>query len=99
MTEDMTAKVTYTDCLGNDVSVDGKIVRYSGDIYRIEVDTLAVADAFQDVTVTVYDGETVHGTATDSVESYVARARASTGSAGIFEAIIKFAASAKAYFG
>ena len=45
--------------------------------------------------VTVYNADgTVHGTATDSVESYIARNAVSD----LNEAIMKFAASAKVYF-
>jgi len=46
------------------------------------------------VTVTVYDADgNVHGTATDSVESYIAR----TGDNALNEAIMKFAYSAREY--
>ena len=58
------------------------------------MDQFVLADAFQDITVTVYDGDTVHASAVDSVESYVARAPESE----MNDAIIKFAFSAKAYF-
>ncbi len=90
----MTAKVTYKDYKGRSVIVDAELVKYSDSIYMVAVDEIVLADAFSPVTVTVYDGKTVHGTATDSVESYVARAEGSD----LYETIIKFATSAKNYF-
>ena len=69
--------------------------QYNGNIYKIPVDDIALAESFELVTVTVYNADgTVHGTATDSVESYIARSAASD----LNEAIMKFAASAKVYF-
>ncbi|MBQ9967889.1 MAG: hypothetical protein IJO88_04115, partial [Oscillospiraceae bacterium] len=76
------------------VTAEAELEQYSGHIYKVVVDEIVLADAFCDVTVTVYDGETVHGTATDSVESYVARAEKSD----LYATIIKFATSAKDYF-
>ena len=93
-TDTMTAKVTYTDYMGKAHTVAADLVQYSGSIYKVVVDEIVLADAFSLVTVTVYDGETVSATATDSVESYVARAEKSE----LYDTIIKFAASAKAYF-
>ena len=69
--------------------------QYNGNIYKIPVDDIALAESFELVTVTVYNADgTVHGEATDSVESYIARSAASD----LNEAIMKFAASAKVYF-
>ena len=93
-TESMTAEVSYIDYSGKTVTAEAVLEQYSGNIYKVVVDEIVLADAFCDVTVTVYDGETVHGTATDSVESYVARADRSD----LYESIMKFATSAKAYF-
>ena len=55
-----------------------------------------LSDASQLVTVTVYNEDgTVYGTATDSVESYVARM--STSDTDLYMSIMKFATSARAY--
>ena len=92
--EGYTAKVSYTDFRGEKKSFDAKLEAYSGSIYKVVIDEIVLADAFSPVTVTVYDAlGNVHGTGTDSVESYVAR----TGSSAINSAIMKFAYSAKAY--
>ena len=93
-TDAMTAKIGYIDYTGKTVEADAKLTKYSGKIYKVEVDEIVLADAFCDVTVTVYDGETVHASATDSVESYVARSEGSD----LYLSIIKFATSAKNYF-
>ena len=93
-TADMTAKVRYTDYQGKAHEVDAKLEQYSGSVYKVVVDSIVLADAFSLVTVTVYDGDAVHGTATESVESYVAKASAQE----LYDCIMKFAASARAYF-
>ena len=97
MTEDMYAEITYTSYDGMNVSVTAeKISQYTASIYKIAVDQMVLADAFSPITVTVYNADgSVHGSATDSVESYVAR----IGKTAINEAIMKFAYSAKAYLG
>ena len=58
-----------------------------------------LADARQPVNVTLYNADgTVYGYASDSVESYVARALANNADGnGLFTNILKFADSAKAY--
>ena len=90
LTSDMTAKVTFTDHNNQPVTADAVIA--DGIVY---VDQIVVADARQLVTVTVYDANgSVYGTATDSLESCVARASASD---TIYQAIMKFADSAYAY--
>ena len=95
VTADMTAKITFKDYTGTAKSIAGELVLYSGSIYKVVVDDIVLADAFSPVTVTVYNTDgSVHGSVTDSVESYVAR----SGNSALNEAIIKFAYSAKAYF-
>ena len=90
LTSDMTAKVTFTDHNNQPVTADAVIA--DGIVY---VDQIVVADARQLVTVTVYDANgSVYGTATDSLESCVARASASD---TIYQAIMKFADSAYNY--
>ena len=96
----MTATVSYTDHYGTvkEYTVAGSqfvAVNYNGETcYSIAIDKLVVADAQQLVTVQVKDAEgTVVASATDSVESYIAR-MSSTGS--LYETIMKFAVSAAA---
>ena len=91
----MTATVSYTGYDGTAVSVDAQLVQYKNDIYKVAIDEIVLADAFSPVTVTVYKDGAEFGSATDSVESYVAR----TGDSAINEAIMKFAYSAKSYLG
>ena len=54
-----------------------------------------VSDGRQDVTCTIYDGDTVVAWATDSMESYAAR---KTTDGELFEMLMKFSDSAYAYF-
>jgi hypothetical protein len=92
--EGYTAKVIFTDYLGAVKTVNKQLAPVSGNIYMVSVDDIVLADAFSPVTVTVYDADgNVHGTATDSVESYIAR----TNKGEINEAIMKFAYSAREY--
>ena len=92
--EGYSAKIIFTDFRGRTQTVEKELVPYSGSIYRIAVDEIVLADAFTTVTATVYDANgNVHGTVTDSVESYVFR----MGESALNEAIMKFAFSAKEY--
>lgn len=81
-------------------AVTGTVTDFTDDLAdtyyltKVTVDDIVLSDAFSPVTVTVYDADgNLHGTATDSVESYNAR---SSGSA-LNEAIMKFAYSAREY--
>jgi 2-methylisocitrate lyase-like PEP mutase family enzyme len=91
----MYAVVTFTDHTG--ASHSEKLGAHDGS--RFTVNQVVVADARQLVTVTVYNADgSVYGTCTDSVESYVARARdAQANGLALYEAIIKFADSAYTY--
>lgn len=97
--QSMHAVISYVDHYGEtkEIEVDGAEFELNNGAYVIYVSSIVVADARQDVTVTVYDGETVVAYATDSVESYVARAMAGNSSDPLFEMIMKFADSAYAY--
>ena len=79
--------VTYTDHYGKTYS-DEYVLTKNGAYATIAVNTLVVADCSVPVTVTV--GEI---TVVDSVESYCARMQLA-----LCEPLMKFAASAKAYF-
>jgi hypothetical protein len=89
-----TAKIVFTDFRGKTKTIEKELVPYSGSVYKIVVDDIVLADAFSVVTATVYDANgNVHGSMTDSIESYVARAKETA----LNEAIMKFAASARDY--
>ncbi len=94
----MTATITYEDHYGNtqNIIVEGTSfapVTYQGEnCYSITVDKLVVADARQLVSVVVNDAdENEIASASDSVESYIAR-MSTTGT--LYESILKFADSA-----
>ena len=92
----MYAEITYTDYTGKvrSYTVDAENFGSYGSYIKITVDQIVLADAFCTVTVTLYNADnTVYGVGSDSVESYVARA----GNAALYETIVKFAYSAKAY--
>ena len=100
----MYAMVRFTDFQGNakEVRMEGsEFEQYgsSGDIYKIVVDDVVLADAKTLVTVTLYSADgTVFGAGTDSVESYVARAEENGADTyGLYANIMKFAASAYNY--
>ena len=98
----MYAEVSFVDGLGESQNVtlsgDSLIKRGTSGV-RVKVTETVLSDAFQLITVTLYvDGE-AFSTVTDSVESYVNRYVAAYGDeTGLFGNIMKFAASAKAYF-
>ena len=99
VTTDMYAIVSFTSHLGNQVEyrIEGSdFVQQSGSTYRIIIDKLVVADGKQPVTCTVYkaNGE-VHGSATDNMESYVARMSSTS---ALYDAIMKFSVSAYQFF-
>ena len=96
--EGMYAEISFTAFDGTKQTVEvpfGEFKNLTGSTYAVVVDDIVLAESFNLVTVTVYNADgTVHGTVTDSVESYIARSAASD----LSEAIMKFAASAKAYY-
>ena len=100
----MYAMVNFTDIQGNakEVRMEGsEFEKYgsSGDIYKIVVDDVVLADARQLVTVTVYNADgTVFGAGSDSMESYVARAESNNADTyGLYANIMRFATSAYNY--
>ena len=100
----MYAMVNFTDFEGKakEVRMEGsEFEKYgsSGDIYKIVVDDVVLADAKQLVTVTLYNADgSVFGTGSDSVESYVARAESNNADTyGLYANIMKFATSAYNY--
>ncbi len=95
----MKAVVTFTDHYGTaqEMSINGtdfRSINTENGRYAIDVSNIAVADARQLVSCTVYNGETVYGSATDSIESYVSRM---TGKNALYEPIMKFCVSAYNY--
>jgi hypothetical protein len=100
---DMYAVVSYTDHNGNAVNytVSGTdFAQFNANTYGVTVETLAVADGDQLVTVTVYDkaGNAVAG-ASDTVNGYLSRMMGPGELVDdIFEAVAKFTNAAYAYF-
>ena len=99
ITPDMHATVTYTKHTGEkrELEISGdQFVKFNSSVYGIRVSTLVVADAYQPVSVTVYDarGREV-ASAVDSISGYVARAE-SLGQLGTD--ILKFSEAARLYF-
>ncbi|MBP3634287.1 MAG: hypothetical protein J6J43_06915, partial [Oscillospiraceae bacterium] len=68
------------------------------DRYKVTIDDIVLADAYCLVSVEVYDegAEEPFAYGSDSVESYANRGSA-TAAAPLYNAIMKFATSAKAY--
>ncbi|MBP3633187.1 MAG: hypothetical protein J6J43_01280 [Oscillospiraceae bacterium] len=100
--ESMYAEISYVNFAGvskTDIVPGTQFAVYGGKsgTYKIPVSSIVVADASSPVAVKVcYADGTVFGQATDSVESYAARG-ASTASALLYDAIMKFASSAFVY--
>jgi len=95
---DMYAIVTFTDHHGNakNVRIEGEDFIKNGSYHQININELVVADGRQLVTCTVYDAAgNVVASATDSMESYVARNGAAHPH---LVPIMKFSDSAYAYF-
>ncbi|MBP3634687.1 MAG: hypothetical protein J6J43_08965 [Oscillospiraceae bacterium] len=98
----MYAEVTFTNWKdeAKSVTIPGEeFIPYggSGDIYRVQIDDIVLADAKCLVTTQVFtkDGE-LHGSCTDSVESYSKRGE-ETDAAPLYRAIMKFSHSAYNY--
>ena len=95
VTTDMKAVITFTDHYGVDktITVEGSDFMQNGSFHVITVEDMVVADSRQDITCTIYNGEEIVATATDSVEGYAAR----KGDI-LFEYLMKFSDSAYAFF-
>ena len=97
---DMYAVATFTKHTGTAQSIrldgsDFELYNASKSIYRIYIEEMVVADARQLITCTVYDADgTEVASASDSIESYIARMASSD---ALYETIMKFADSAYAY--
>ncbi|MBP3634262.1 MAG: hypothetical protein J6J43_06790 [Oscillospiraceae bacterium] len=96
------AKVTFTNWKdeAKEVIIPGSEFSMYGtvDRYKVTIDDIVLADAYCLVSVEVYDegAETPFAYGSDSVESYANRGSA-TAAAPLYNAIMKFATSAKAY--
>ncbi|MBP3633761.1 MAG: hypothetical protein J6J43_04215 [Oscillospiraceae bacterium] len=96
------AKVTFTNWKNEakEVIIPGSEFSMYGtaDRYKVTIDDIVLADAYCLVTVEVYDEGAAEPFAygADSVESYANRGSA-TAAAPLYNAIMKFATSAKAY--
>ncbi len=93
----MYAVYSYTDHFGNEQSVTVKgedFIEVSG-LFGVELSQLVYADARQLVTIRIYNAKGVLlSTVQDSIEGYVNR---NGGTDSLYDALIKFTDSAKAY--
>ena len=95
LTADMTAKVEFTNHRGTKISETVTPVKLDNGSYAIEVNQIVAADGRIPVTVTVYDANgNVYGSATDSMESYIARMGTTD---PLYAAIMMFSDAAYAY--
>ena len=96
---DMYAIVSFTDHYGTEqnVRIEGsEFIKYNSTTYAVPITAMVVADARCIVSCQLYTaGGTLVGSASDSMESYIARMN-ETGA--LYESIMKFADSAYAYF-
>ena len=93
--EGMTAKVTYTDHLGNSVTDEPVEFKKNNSTYQASVEGLVVADGDTAITCKVYNQDgSEYTSVTDSINSYVFRAKESY---PWLENIAKFSASAYDY--
>lgn len=90
------AVVAYTDHYGenHELTIDSSEFYARGELLGVVVDQLVVADCSVLVSCEVYTGETVIASASDSVESYVARGAGGS----TYTDMLKFAVSARTYF-
>jgi len=94
ITSDMTAKYTV-----GGAEYTGELVDLGEGVFAVTLDQIVLKDVAEVVTCEIYDGETLVASATDSVANYIARLGADDDYSDICDAIMKFAASAKAYLG
>ena len=96
-TEDMYATIAFTNHSGKKVMVNLSGSEF-GSTGTITIDELVLADGRKPVAVTIYNADgTVFASATDSMESYIARMRRDKYDP-LFEAILKFSDSAYNFF-
>lgn len=96
-----TAKISYTNHNNKQITVetatvDGADYGASG-MHVVLIDSFAIADARGLITVEVYDGETVLASASDSIESYVAREISNSRNVDLCTAMMKFADATYAF--
>jgi len=96
--QNMYAIISFTNHSGREceIFVDGSEFEMTGEVAAITIDDIVVADGRMPVTVTVYGpDDQVVASATDSMESYIARMSESD---ELFLQILKFSDSAYRYF-
>lgn len=97
ITDGMTATVTFTNHYGGDpTSINITEFGTAGNYRYVAIEELVVADAWQPVTVTIYNSDSsTYATCVDSIAGYLARY---TAYSKINAAYLKFAQAAYAYF-
>lgn len=101
ITQQMSAKISYTDRSGNNISytIPGEKFYPYNSWYGVDVTGVPVANGRALITCEVYDGETLIGSAADSVEGYAARtAQQGYSVAVVMQQLMWFVDSAAAYF-
>lgn len=95
----MYATIEFTDHYGN--KREEKITTWgkTGSYYYLTIETLVVADAWQPVTVTVYNSDgSIYATCVESIAGYLARCADNNALNAVSGAYLKFAQSAWYYF-
>ena len=93
----MYATIEFTNHAGREIKVELEGSEF-GATGAITIDEIVIADGRKPVTVTIYNADgSVYASATDSMESYIARMRVDKYDP-LFEAILKFSDSAYNFF-
>jgi len=93
----MYATIEFTNHAGREIKVELEGSEF-GSTGAITIDEIVIADGRKPVTVTIYNADgSVYASATDSMESYIARMRVDKYDP-LFEAILKFSDSAYNFF-
>ncbi len=98
VTKDMYAKVEFTDHYGTNKNHEITYDKFvpNGKCHMVVVDKLVIADAAQNVKVTLCDQEgNVYGEISESVNGYLYRASKASPDKEIYPAMARFSASAK----
>lgn len=101
ITQQMSAKISYTDHYGKEITytIPGEKFYPYNSWYGVDVVGVPVANGRALITCEVYDGDTLIGSAADSVEGYSARtAEKGYAVAGVMQQLMRFVDSAAAYF-
>ncbi len=96
ITNNMSAVIAYTDHYGTakTINMSGDEFGYNSGYIYVPVDDLVIADGYQVVTCTIYDGTEVVASAQGSVDAYVEAAMKAYPNDTLYPNLIKFVKSA-----